>query len=134
MSPTTDILAKNVKGNPASTEFPYVIAKAPKGDSNPHGFPPLFEVPRNHHEVLFLVPVRGRGALFLIGLALRFPAIEGEIVVRIAAGFYIAYAFSFNGAGSFESLVPSRATDAFYVRFNDNLFPVFHGAGSAGRP
>ena len=39
MSPTTDILAKNVKGNPASTEFPYVIAKAPKGDSNPHGFP-----------------------------------------------------------------------------------------------
>lgn len=66
----------------------------------------------------------GAGWPFFSWMASRFPAIHAEIVVRIAAGLYLADAFSFESAGSLQPLVPTRATDAFKFPFNDELFPV----------
>ena len=46
--------------------------------------------------------------------ALRFPAIRGEIEVRIGAGFQVADAISFAGTGSPVSFEPFRAVDELH--------------------
>jgi len=63
----------------------------------------------------------------------RFSAIHAEIVVRIATVFYYADAFSFESAGTFISLVSSRASDAFKLPFNGEYSPVAHRADLSDR-